>query len=200
VSRRVVCRGTTDLLDRLLGHDAWTTRQLLPLSRGLDDEPLDRPFDIGHGTLRATFRHMIGNMEVWTDLMRERSARPPADPHGAGSSIAGLIVRLDTIAPDFAAPATGIRDAGRWDALWTDLLDEPPQRKAYGGAIGHLIAHSMHHRGELLHILARLGVPDPPEGDLLGWEMRQRRCSALFLDSARCPKQARRVGAMSAPL
>lgn len=115
---------------------------------------------------------MIGNMEVWTDLTRERPARPPSDPHGEGSSIVGLVVRLDTIAPDFAALATGIRDARRWDVLWTDLLDEPPQRKTDGGAIGHLNTHSMHHRGELLHILARLGVPDLPEGDLVGWEMR----------------------------
>ncbi len=161
-----------DLLDRLLGHDAWTTRQLLLLSRDLDDEQLDRAFDIGHTTLRATFRHLIGNMEVWTDLLRERPVRPPSDPRGQASSIAGLLARLDAITPDFAALATSIRDTGRWDALWTDVLDDPPQQKTCGGAIGHLITHSMHHRGELLHILARLSVPDLPEGDLLGWELR----------------------------
>ena len=67
-----------DLLDRLLGHDAWTTRQLLLRCRGLTDEQLDRRFDIGHETLRGTLVHIIGNLEVWTDLLHERPVRPDA--------------------------------------------------------------------------------------------------------------------------
>ena len=31
------------------------------------------------------------------------------------------------------------------------------------------------HRAELLHMLGRLGVKNLPEGDLLGWEMDQRK-------------------------
>jgi len=53
-----------DLLDRLLGHDAWTTRQLLLCCRGLTDAELDREFDIGHRTVRATLLHIIRNDEV----------------------------------------------------------------------------------------------------------------------------------------
>ncbi|HWB09145.1 MAG TPA: hypothetical protein VG826_07975 [Pirellulales bacterium] len=37
-----------DLLDRLLGHDAWTTRRLPSCCQGLSDEQLDHEFDIGH--------------------------------------------------------------------------------------------------------------------------------------------------------
>src|SRR5262245_54776271 len=97
-----------DLLDRLLGHDAWTTRQLLLLSRDLSDEQLDRHFDIGHETLRETFRHIIGNMEVWTDLIRERPVRSRSGPGSAADSIAGLLARLDAVAPDFAGIARQI--------------------------------------------------------------------------------------------
>ena len=61
-----------DLLDRLLRHDAWTTRQLLLLCLGLTDEQLDREFDIGHRTARATLQHIIFNVEVWSDLMAGR--------------------------------------------------------------------------------------------------------------------------------
>ena len=167
-----------DLLDRLLGHDAATTRQLLLLSRDLRDEQLDRIFDIGHGTLRATFHHIIGNMEVWTDLMRERPLPPRPEPRAETESIAGLLARLDAIAPDFADLASNIRDAGRWDDRWTDVLDDPPREKTYGGAIGHLITHSMLHRGEVQHILKRLGVTAVPEGDLLGWEGALHRAAA----------------------
>src|SRR5437868_4108683 len=102
-----------DLLDRLLAHDAWTTRQLLLLSRDLTDAQLDRPFDIGHETLRRTFVHIIGNMEVWTDLLAERPVRPRTPPAAATDSVASLLARLDTIAPDFAAVARRVRDEGR---------------------------------------------------------------------------------------
>ena len=45
-----------DLLDRLLGHDCWTTTQLLERSRELQPEQWVQPFDLGHQTLAATFR------------------------------------------------------------------------------------------------------------------------------------------------
>src|SRR4051812_12201532 len=64
-----IARSPMNLLDRLLGHDAWTTRQLLDRCTPLSDEQLDRPFDIGHRTLRATLAHLIHNMETWSALM-----------------------------------------------------------------------------------------------------------------------------------
>lgn len=164
-----------DLLDRLLGHDADTTRHLLLLSRDLTDAQLDRPFDIGHETLRRTFVHIIRNMEVWTDLLDERPVRPRPEPPRSTESVSGLIARLDAVVPEFAALARRVRDEGRYDDWWTDVLDDPPQQKTYGGAIAHLITHSMLHRSEALHILTRLGVPDVPEGDVLSWENSARR-------------------------
>ena len=56
-----------NFVDRLLGHDAWTTRQLLEICAKLPNEQLDREFDIGHRTLRATFDHIIHNMECVVD-------------------------------------------------------------------------------------------------------------------------------------
>ena len=154
-----------DLLDRLLGHDAWTTRQLLLLARGLSDEQLDRDFDIGHRTVRATFEHLIRNMEVWTDLM----AGVPVQAAG-GRSIDALIERLDRAAADLAHVARSVRDRGGWDDRFVDVLDDPPRQKTFGGGIAHLITHSMHHRAQLLYMLRRLGVTNLPEGDVFSWE------------------------------
>src|SRR5689334_13600150 len=117
-----------DFLDRLLDHDYWTTRQLLLLSRGLSDTELDRPFDIGHETLRRTFVHIIGNMEVWTDLMEERPVPMRAEQSPDAASIPSLIARLDAVAANFAALARRIRDEGRWDDYFTDVLDDPPRQ------------------------------------------------------------------------
>ena len=159
-----------DLLDRLLGHDTWTTQLLLARCRELSDAQLDQPFDIGNGTLRSTLVHTIGNIETWTRLM---AGEPSADRE-RDTSVEGLIARHERAASDFAALARRIADEGRLDDLWLDTLDNPPQAKTYGGAIAHVILHDMHHRAEVLHILARLGLRDLPEGDLLSWEQAMR--------------------------
>jgi uncharacterized damage-inducible protein DinB len=158
-----------DLLDRLLEHDRWTTAQLLDLCRPLTDEQLDRPFDIGHRSLRATLDHLIFNIEVWAGLMNGRiTAR--ADVHRGETSVIAMIDRLNHAAAEFSAVSRAVRDRGGWDERWTDVLDTPPAQKTYGGAIGHVITHSMHHRAQALHMLRALGVPNVPEGDVLSWE------------------------------
>jgi uncharacterized damage-inducible protein DinB len=53
-----------DLLDRLLEHDAWTTRRVFDLAAPLTDAQLDRNFDIGHRTVRETAGHIVRNVEV----------------------------------------------------------------------------------------------------------------------------------------
>jgi uncharacterized damage-inducible protein DinB len=162
-----------DMLDRLLGHDAATTREYLQICLNLTDEEWDRPFDIGWETLRKTFNHMIGNIEMWTDLMMERPVRSLADQE----SPCELMERADRAYDEFAAFARKITDEGRLDGLWRDVLDKPPTQKSYGGGIGHVITHNMHHRAELQHIMHRLNIQHVPEGDLMGWDQKSRYVS-----------------------
>lgn len=161
------------MLERLLGHDLASTRELLLICLSLSDEQMDREFDIGWRTLRKTFDHMIFNIEVWTDLMRER----PVREEDTRVSSQGLLERLEQSYAEFADFAKRIEAEDKLDALWLDVLDHPPALKSYGGAIGHLITHNMHHRAELQHILHRLGVEPVPEGDLMGWDQRMRHPS-----------------------
>jgi uncharacterized damage-inducible protein DinB len=164
-----------DVLDRLLDHDAWTTRQLLLCCRELPDAALDQEFDIGHRTLRRTMAHVVRNMEVWTDLIAGRPVRPDAGATPAGCSAAGLLARLDAVAPALGLVARALARAGRLDDRWVDPLDDPPTEKSYGGAIAHVVTHGMHHRAQALHMLRRLGVRDVPEGDVLSWEAQAVR-------------------------
>lgn len=161
-----------DVLDRLLGHDEWTTGELLRRCGELTEAQLRERFDIGHETVHATLVHMIGNVGEWTDLMRTGTDLPREN----GWAEMGIPSIADEHARSYAgfgALAREIRDADRWDELWVDTLDDPPRAKSYGGAILHVITHNMHHRGEVLHMLARLALTDLPEGDLLSWEERQ---------------------------
>jgi len=157
------------LLDRLLGHDHWTTRRLLDVVCELPERALDQEFDLGKRTLRATFEHVIRNIEVWTDAMQGNSLRT-AD----GDLIDDLRRRLERAYEDFAALARDIERRDAWDERWLDSLDDPPREKTFGGAIAHVITHDMHHRAQLLFMLRRLGA-ETPEGDILSWENEAAR-------------------------
>ena len=152
-----------DLLDRLLGHDQWATDQLLDLSRSLSDAQLDQPFDIGHRTLRATFEHIIINIAFWTALMAER----PVDTQQYDCSLAGLVERHERYYAAFATLARQLRDEQRLDDTF---IDHYAVRKSFGGTILHVVLHNAEHRTEAVHILERLGLPDPPEVDHGLWD------------------------------
>jgi uncharacterized damage-inducible protein DinB len=156
-----------DLLDRLLEHDRWATDQLLDLSRGLTDAQLDQELDIGHRTVRATFEHMIFNVAFWTGLM----VGQPVDAQGDDRSVAALIDRHERSYAAFATLARRVRDEQRLDDTFVDHFDT---HMTFGGAILHVVLHNAEHRGEALHILERLGVPDLPEVDHGLWDFARR--------------------------
>ncbi|MBI5029882.1 MAG: DinB family protein [Chloroflexi bacterium] len=158
---------TLDLLDRLLEHDAWTTRRVLEFTNLLSDEQLDQEFEIGQRTIRETFRHIIGNIEIWTDLM---SARPVRRASMERQAVLEFQRRFELAFSDFAQFARRLRDTQRLYDTYVDVLDEPPQRKTYAGTILHVITHDHMHRAEILHMLQRLGIQGLIEGDVLSWE------------------------------
>jgi uncharacterized damage-inducible protein DinB len=161
-----------DLLDRLLGHDAWTTRQLLERAGTLSDEQLDQEFDIGHRTVRQTFAHIIWNIECWTDLMQGRGVHSRPASH---QSLALLQERHEAASSEFFRFAREVVDQDRLDETFLDTLDDPPTEKSLGCVIVHLATHGMHHRAQLLFMMRRLGVENLPEGDALSWELSLRR-------------------------
>ena len=174
-----------DLLDRFLGHDAWTTARLLQQSGTLTDEQLDQEFDLGWRTVRATLDHIIDNMETWVDLMNGGPIRTHPGPAAYWLTVAGLSERLTQVSQDLAILARRVQAEGRFDDTWVDFLDEPPCRKTYGGAITHVITHSMHHRAQLIHMLRKHGVQDVIEGDALSWEQQYAASSSVLLDGTR---------------
>jgi uncharacterized damage-inducible protein DinB len=155
------------LLDRLLGHDAWTTRQLLLASRPLTDAQLDHEFDLGYKSLRVTFGHILRNMEAWSDQIAGRPVRPRIE---GTQTVDALLARLDGAANDLARAARAVEERG--------ALDEPSEGedpRSRGATILHVITHSMHHRAQVIAMLHRLGVPNVPEGDVLSWEQEIAR-------------------------
>ena len=154
-----------DLLDRLLAHDTWTTRQLLLACQPLSDELLDKEFDIDHRSLRRTFVHIISNVEGWTALLVQHPIQPPP-----GDTIAQLLERLRNISREFANVARRIAREQRYDDCFVDADEHPPRLRTFGGTIGHLITHDMHHRAQVMYLMEKVGLKQHIEGDLLSWE------------------------------
>lgn len=154
-----------DILDRLLGHDAWTTRQLLLACQSLPDTLLDKEFEVDHQSLRDTFVHLIRSTEIWTDLLCERLVQART-----GSTIPELLERLSVVSRELAHVARTVARQGRYDDCFVDTLDNPPKKKTFGGAIGHVLTHNMHHRAQIMFLMERVGLKDHIEGDLLSWE------------------------------
>jgi uncharacterized damage-inducible protein DinB len=153
-----------DLLDRMLEHDRWATSTMLDVSRDLSDEQLDRSYDIGLGSLRATFGHIIVNVDFWTRLM---TGDPIEYEELTRASIANLIQHHDRTYAAFAALARRLRDEQCLDDIF---LDHYEVNKSFGGTILHVVLHNAEHRTEAVHILQRLGLPNVPEVDHGLWD------------------------------
>lgn len=164
-----------DLLDRLLGHDVWSTRQLMLQSKPLSDAQLDQSFDVDSRSLRECFVHIVQVIETWNDLLYERPVRSSDELRAKPRTLDGLIVRLEEAEGELAQIARKIASENRWDDTFMDVLDNPPRRKTFGGTIAHVITHSMHHRAQAMYMMEQLGIKDHIEGDVLGWEDAMRR-------------------------
>ena len=97
-------------------------------------------------------------------------AERPADAQPDDRSLAALIDRHERSSAAFATVARRVRDEQRLNDTFLDPWTGSTTRRTFGGAIVHVVLHNTQHRGEALHILERLGVPDLPEGDPLEWE------------------------------
>lgn len=157
-----------DLLDRFLGHNAWTTGRLIEQSRGLTDAQLDQEFDIGLRTVRATIDHIIESIEWWTDLMNGAPVRTFEDLGEESMALDGLAKRLEIVAAQFAEVARQQQAQGRLDEHWQGR-DDQPKSYSYGTTIVHVITHSGHHRAQLMYMLKSLGVPDVIMAHALSW-------------------------------
>lgn len=161
-----------DMLDRYLGYERWTLRHFIARCQELTPAQLHQKFDIGPGTVYDTMNHIIGNIEVWTDLMRERQVR---DLPKLPDEIEVWLQRFDAAMADFDDFARIIVDSNRLDDTYLDVLDNPPTRKTFGGTILHVLTHTTVHRWEVQHMVQRLGLGNLIEGDALSWDTRAQR-------------------------
>jgi uncharacterized damage-inducible protein DinB len=110
-------------------------------------------------------------------LSFSRDPEAPADDRSK-SAIASLADLLTRAATDLAHVAHAVRPRDDWDERWLDVRDDPPREKTYGGAIAHVITHSMHHRAQVLYMLRRLALSASTGWQLAGGQRTSTHPSA----------------------
>ena len=151
---------TVETIRELFAHGDWARDKLLGLADGLVDEQLDRPFDIGPGSLRATLRHLYGAERIWFE--RWQGAEQPQHPTSRSlTTIAELRQAWLKLAAARGDYLTQIGSVGLMKtADYTDLAGKP-RSQHIGDLMLHVCNHGVHHRAQALNMLRRLGVKTP---------------------------------------
>ena len=161
-----------DLLERLIRHDAWMTRQFLEHCRSLTDEQFHHAFDIGPGTLHDTLLHNVDVMFGWADRIADRERRPNLPERRY--AIDELLTQLDDAAAALETTARAVHDEDRLDEMMAVTHDGRTWQFTRGTAIAHVITHGMHHRAQALNMFRRAGAPCALDGDVIEWEVATR--------------------------
>lgn len=153
-----------ELLPVLIAHDAWATDQLIAACRSLSDQQLDPPFEMGHGSLRATLIHMVDVIGGWHASLAGTNDYQPLDAKASVSQIAETHRLIAGKFEDFcrAGSPADVLHATRG----TRSITSPK-----GVLVTHILTHGTHHRAQALNMLRQLGVTPLPQSSVMQWSI-----------------------------
>jgi uncharacterized damage-inducible protein DinB len=140
-------------------HNDWAFQKVLSLAEGLSDEQLDRPVEMGPGTLRETLRHHLGAERFWFSSWRGDEQTPV--PH---SRELNSVSEIRDAARTLAATRDELLAGMSEDDLARKVTvprEETPGYWPLGLVLLHVCNHGIHHRAQALNMLRQLGVAVP---------------------------------------
>ena len=152
-------------LDILLQHDLWATHQIITACEKLPAEQLDRKFDMGPGTLRATITHMIGAINAWTDTLFQRANRPRVEHTG----IAYTPQQLREMINESEGELIAVSKLHPLEEIVIRTREGKDYAFTRGAVLTHVTTHGMHHRAQCLNMLKQLGVNPLPPSSVTEW-------------------------------
>ena len=167
-----------DLIDRLIEHDYWLTRQMLERAKSLSDKQLDAPlpapshpvgFESQQETLRELLDRLVFGREVWV-AATEGGEIDVTNCNPKPTSIEKMISRFELAYPIFMALVKRVREKDAWDQTFVDDLCEPPETFTFGGMIAHVYTFGIARRQLALEVMRNLGIEDLGYGDPITWE------------------------------
>ena len=163
-----------DILDRLLEHNAWATRQLIEHCRGLSPNEFTQSFAIGPGNVHDTLLHIVTAMQRWANRIGGGEIRPSPRSDRHTCTPEELVRELEIAHADVTAAAQSVADAGRLDEMMELTVDGHRYEFTRGTAITHVLTHGMHHRAQVFNMLRHLGRMPAIDGDAIEWEIATR--------------------------
>ncbi|MCB9853899.1 MAG: DinB family protein [Phycisphaerales bacterium] len=142
----------------IIRYNDWANDQLLKAAAGFSDEQLDRPFDIGVGSLRRTLIHIWAGEDTWRKRQSGHTETPwpNQDEKIAMPNLAGRFAqtRLE-------------RDALLKNQTPLSVAEVIPYRDSLGELFRASrldmflqgLTHSIHHRAQAANMTRRLGGP-----------------------------------------
>src|SRR4051794_10832503 len=131
-------------LDILLQHNAWATCELIAYCRCLSDEELDRPIEIGPGSIRLTLSHVVGAMERWAKRIGGEVIQSPL-PAPSRDSVDELLRRCSAAQAALHAVAERVVREGRLDEIMSfQSPDHGEFHFTRSAALVHVTTHGMH--------------------------------------------------------
>lgn len=148
------------MMQALFAHSDWARDKLLDAAASLSDEALDRQFEIGPGTLRATLYHLWAAEHVWLGRWLGQWDRSALEEQPAWP-IDRLRQRSLETARERDAFVADLGDRG----LSTMISYVGPQDVRYTQPVGelmmHVCSHAVHHRAQAANMLRQLGAKPP---------------------------------------
>lgn len=149
---------TADLLTQLLEYSDWANVRVLDAAKGMSDEQLDKPLDIGPGSLRRILIHTYNGELVWLKRWRgEVETKWPSESEKVPA--AALAERFAALWGERGEFMRKLDDA----AIGREQTYRDSRGSLFRATLGDMllqgIVHSTHHRAQAVNALRRLGGP-----------------------------------------
>lgn len=152
-----------DSLRELFLFNDWGRDRLLAAARPLEDSALDRPFDMGPGSIRQTLHHLWAAEKIWLERWLG-VPKPPFDQMTPGLPLDELAGRWrdtgqqrNTLLFDTGEP--GLARMVPFTTLAGESFIFP-----LGEIMLHVVMHGVHHRAQITNMLRRVGAELPAKG------------------------------------
>ncbi|HEY7368814.1 MAG TPA: DinB family protein [Thermoanaerobaculia bacterium] len=139
-------------------YNRWANERLLEAAGGLSPDELERDLRGSFGSIRGTLRHLLWGERGWLHYWKAGSFTPDLSPSDL-PDLASIRTSWASLEDEKAAFLRELTD----EKLRAEVrVDE----NAYvlGELVQHILNHSTHHRGQVVHMLRELGRTPPQTG------------------------------------
>jgi len=159
----------TNLIRRFFAYADWANGRLLELTEPLEDEALDRPWEMGMGSVRKTVTHIL-DVERW--WLRNWTEGPTVfDTLPETTKVAEARDEWTRVIEQRTRFLSNLNAAGAARVV-TALIGEASVNVGVNESLLQLCGHGTHHRAQWINML-RCSQASPPSVDVLVWVRQQ---------------------------